>query len=206
MTVAAFVVPYDPPLQGLDNVINRDNVSARSTHDGCSHIECVERKPGVTTYSLRDDFKHLGLDFPVSMGDYHYSSDPDEPTVISAWYSPTTRGLPVKEQYRAGQQKMLEMSYEDFETNIFGHLDGMLGPYGFDAERDIAAITLNRWPHGYAWGPNPLFDPDYAEGEAPNEIGRRPFGRIRIANSDAGARAYLDCAIDEAWRAVSELD
>ena len=47
---------------------------------------------------------------------------------------------------------------------------------------------------------------DFPEGEAPHEIGRQPFGRIRIANSDAGARAYLDCAIDEAWRAVNEFD
>ena len=48
-------------------------------------------------------------------------------------------------------------------------------------------------------------DPDYAEGEAPHERGRRPHGRIAIANSDAGARAFVDCAIDQAWRAVGEL-
>ena len=30
-------------------------------------------------------FKHLPLDFPVSMGDYHYSKGPDEPIVIAAW-------------------------------------------------------------------------------------------------------------------------
>ena len=81
----------------------------------------------------------------------------------------------------------------------------MLGAGDFDPARDIEAIVVNRWPHGYAWVPNPLFDPETAPGKAPHEIGRRRFGRIAIANSDSGARAYLDCAIDQAWRAVGEL-
>jgi spermidine dehydrogenase len=50
-----------------------------------------------------------------------------------------------------------------------------------------------------------LFDPDFAEGEAPNVVGRKRFGRIAIANSDAGAVAYMNVAIDEAYRAVREL-
>jgi spermidine dehydrogenase len=48
-------------------------------------------------------------------------------------------------------------------------------------------------------------DPDYAPDEYPHVRGRRPFGRIRIANSDAGARALLPSAIDQAHRAVEEL-
>ena len=60
-------------------------------------------------------------------------------------------------------------------------------------------------PHGYAFEFNSLWDPPFAPGEAPNEIGRRPFGRIRIANSDAGAYAYTQSAIDQAHRAVSEI-
>ena len=42
-------------------------------------------------------------------------------------------------------------------------------------------------------------------GQAPHEIGRRRLGRIAIANSDAGAAAYTDSAIDQAHRAVREL-
>ena len=71
--------------------------------------------------------------------------------------------------------------------------------------QDIEGITIGRWAHGYAYGYNSLFDPDFAEGEAPNEVGRKPFGRIAIANSDAGAIAYMDTAINEAYRAVQEL-
>jgi spermidine dehydrogenase len=76
---------------------------------------------------------------------------------------------------------------------------------GFDPARDITAITVNRWPHGYAYEYNPLFDPKWPPGEAPHEIGRARFGPIAIANSDAAAAAYTDAAIDQAHRAVEEL-
>ena len=80
----------------------------------------------------------------------------------------------------------------------------MLGAFGFDADRDIEAITINRWSHGYAYDYMELYDPEWPEGEAPHELGRKPFGRISIANSDSENKAYLDGAIDAAWRAVNE--
>jgi hypothetical protein len=36
-------------------------------------------------------------------------------------------------------------------------------------------------------------------------IGRKPFRRVTIANSDAAATAYIDAAIDQAWRAAREI-
>ena len=36
-------------------------------------------------------------------------------------------------------------------------------------------------------------------------VGRQRFGRIAIANSDAGADAYTHAAIDQAWRAINDL-
>jgi spermidine dehydrogenase len=150
-------------------------------------------------------FKRLFLDFPVSMGDYHYSKGPDEPIVISAWYSPTTRGLPAKDQYRAGRAKLMQMSYDDFETDIYSHLDGMLGPHGFDVEREIAAITLNRWPHGYAYEFEGIgVAGEYNRYNGPHITGRAQLGRISIANSDSEAYAYVQGAIDAADRAVNE--
>jgi spermidine dehydrogenase len=145
------------------------------------------------------------LDFPVSLGDYRYSPGPDEPVVVHMSRTMTHPGTPPRDQSRAGRYELLGTSFEMIEREIRTHLSGMLGPGGFDPARDIAAIAVNRWPHGYAFEPSPLFDPEYAPGEAPHEIGRQPFGRITIANSDAGASAYLDTAIDQAWRAVGEL-
>jgi spermidine dehydrogenase len=150
-------------------------------------------------------FKRMFLDFPVSMGDYHYSKGPDEPIVISAWYSPTTRGLPAKDQYRAGAAKLMEMSYDDFEKDIYSHLDGMLGSHGFDAEREIAGITLNRWPHGYAYEFEGVGVPgEYDRYNGPHIAGRAQLGRISIANSDSEAYAYIQGAVDAADRAVDE--
>jgi spermidine dehydrogenase len=145
------------------------------------------------------------LDYPVSLGDYNYSKSPDEPIVISGWFSPTSRGLPAKDQYRAGRDRLMQMSYDDFEQDIYSHLDGMLGPYGFDAEREIAAITLNRWSHGYAYEYEGMGVPaEYGRNKGPHIAGRAQIGRISIANSDSEARAYVDGAIDAADRAVNE--
>jgi spermidine dehydrogenase len=81
----------------------------------------------------------------------------------------------------------------------------MLGRAGFDPARDIDGLTVNRWAHGYAYTPKRLFDPDWTEQERPWVVGRQPFGQIAIANSDSGASAYTDTAIDQAYRAVTEL-
>ena len=84
-------------------------------------------------------------------------------------------------------------------------LDGLLGPAGFEVSEDILAITVNRWPHGYSYEYMQLWDPEWAPGEAPHEIGRQRFGSIVIANADAGASAYTHVAIDQAHRAVADL-
>jgi hypothetical protein len=36
-------------------------------------------------------------------------------------------------------------------------------------------------------------------------IGRQPFGRIHIANSDADGHAYTNIAIDQGSRAIREI-
>jgi spermidine dehydrogenase len=96
------------------------------------------------------------------------------------------------------------MSFDDFEEKVRDELLRMLGPGGFDPARDIAAITVNRWSHGYGYVPNPLFDPDDYENSV-LAVARQPFGRVAIANSDAGGDAYAHLAIDHAARAVREL-
>ncbi len=94
---------------------------------------------------------------------------------------------------------------ETFERQIREQLDRTLSAGGFDAARDITAITVNRWPHGYAPEYNPLFDADVPEAQRPQIIGRARFGRIAIANSDCGGGAYTDIAINQGHRAVMEL-
>src|SRR5467141_2354574 len=148
---------------------------------------------------------YTALDFPVSLGQYRFPSNPEEPMVLFMLRTPCRPGLPPRDQHRAGRMELMQTPFTTFERNIRDQLARMLGGAGFDAARDIEGITVNRWAHGYAFAPNSLFDPDWKEEEKPWVIGRKAFGKIAIANSDAGASAYTDVAIDQAWRAVGEL-
>ena len=146
------------------------------------------------------------LDAPVSIGEYHATESPDQPIVIHMMKTPCQPGLPARDQHRAGRIELFSTTFETMERNIRDQLVRTLGPGGFDPARDITAITVNRWPHGYAYEYNSLFDDFWLEGgETPCEVARKPFGRISIANSDAGAYAYTDEAINQAWRAVGEI-
>jgi spermidine dehydrogenase len=146
---------------------------------------------------------YVALDFPVTLGEYKFPSNPEEPMVLFMLRTPCKPGLSQREQHRAGRAELLRTPFTTFERNIRDQLGRTLP--GFDPARDIEGITVNRWAHGYAYGYNSLFDPDWSEEEKPWVLGRKPFGHIAIANSDAGAIAYTDCAIDQAYRAVSEL-
>jgi len=148
---------------------------------------------------------YAALDFPVSLGEYQFPSKPEEPMVLFMLRTPCKPGLPTREQHRAGRAELMRTSFATFERNIRDQLGRMLGPQGFDPASDIDGITVNRWAHGYAYNQSSLFDPDWTEEQKPWVVGRKPFGNIAIANSDAGASAYTDCAIDQAYRAVTEL-
>ena len=145
------------------------------------------------------------LNFTVDIGAYTSPRSPDEPTLIRMTRTPCKPGLPEHEQNKAGRTELLATPFEVFEREIRGQLARMLGGGGFDPATDITAITVNRWPHGYAPENNSLFDPDVPESERPHVRGRARFGRIAIANSDSGGGAYTDVAIEQAHRAVTEL-
>ncbi len=147
----------------------------------------------------------ITLDSSVNIGEYHSSKSPDEPILLRMTRTPCMPGLSARDQQRAGHYELLATPFETFERNIRDQLGRVLGPGGFDPARDIEAITVNRWPHGYAYEYNPLWDPDWPVGERPCDIARQRFGRIAIANSDAAAAAYTDQAFDQAYRAVQEL-
>ena len=148
---------------------------------------------------------YTALDFPVSVGQYQFPSNPEEPMVLFMLRTPCRPGLAPRDQHRAGRMELMQTPFATFERNIREQLARMLGGAGFDAARDIQGITVNRWAHGYAFTPNALFDPDWKEEEKPWVLGRKRFGKIAIANSDAGADAYTNVAIDQAHRAVGEL-
>jgi spermidine dehydrogenase len=147
----------------------------------------------------------VNLDQPVNIGDYKCSHSPEEPILVRMLRTPCQPGLSAREQQRAGHYELLATPFETFERNIRDQLERVLAGGGFNSARDIEAITVNRWPHGYAYEYNPLWDPDWPDGQRPCDIARQRHGRITIANSDAAAAAYTDQAIDQGFRAVQEL-
>jgi spermidine dehydrogenase len=149
---------------------------------------------------------YVNLDLPVSIGGYECTKKPDEPIVVHMMKAACKPGHPIREQHKLGRIQLYTTTFETYERNIREQLSRMLGPGGFDPKKDILEITVNRWPHGYAYEYNSLADDFWLNGgELPCQVARKSFGRIAIANSDADAYAYTDCAIDEAYRAVQEL-
>jgi spermidine dehydrogenase len=149
---------------------------------------------------------YVNLDLPVSIGGYQCARKPEDPIVVHLMKAACHPGLPARQQHSYGRMELYTTTFETIERSIREQLARILGPGGFDPSRDIAGITVNRWPHGYAYEYSSLWDPFWLEGgETPCEIARKPSGLIAIANSDAGAYAYTDEAINQAYRAVTEI-
>jgi spermidine dehydrogenase len=167
------------------------------------------REGGASVYQCPGSFFPLVSHAPpVTLGDYRASDRPDEPMVMFMGHMPAPEGDGTqsgRDLCRLGRHRLLTTSFAEYEKEIRKQLTGMFGQYGFDADRDIGAITINRWSHGYAYEYMELYDPAWKEGEAPHELARKPIGRISIANSDSEAHAYVQSAIDAAVRAVGEV-
>ncbi|HWF38909.1 MAG TPA: NAD(P)-binding protein [Candidatus Acidoferrales bacterium] len=168
------------------------------------------QKLGIRSVSAPDMFHdNVSLAEAVSLGDLHHPQTPDEPVVLHMSKIPTAPGKPRKEQHHIGRMLLYTTTFETFERNIRDQLTRTLGDGGFDPARDIVAITVNRWPHGYAYTYNSLFEPMdwvYTQTDArPCVAARKPYGLITIANSDAAASPHTDAAMLEAHRAVQQV-
>ena len=147
-------------------------------------------------------YKQAELAYPVSLGDFQRSQTPDQPMIVHMCHVPLFTNIKGPEQWREGRRQILTTPYSEFERHAFEQLDQALGEAGFDSSKDILGITVNRWPHGYAYSNDLLWGEEFPAGEAPWEIGRKAFGNIHIANSDAAAEANTKQAINQAYRAV----
>ena len=164
------------------------------------------QKLGVSSINAPGAYwNSVSLNWAMNIGEYHTPRTPEEPILLHMSRTPCKPGLPARDQHKAGRGELLITPFEVFERKVRDQLARTLGAGGFDPVHDIEAITVNRWPHGYGYEYNPLFDPAWPEGHQPHILGRKRFGRIAIANSDSGATAYTDVAIDQAYRAVNEL-
>ena len=150
-------------------------------------------------------YKQVELAYPVSIGDYKFNKSPDDSMVLHMCHSHHSKDIKGPDQWREGRRRLLSTPFSVYEGHVKDQLDGALGGGGFDSDRDISAITVNRWPHGYSYSNELIWEPDWENEESkPWVIGRQQYGRISIANSDAGASADTNSAITHGIRAAQE--
>jgi spermidine dehydrogenase len=161
---------------------------------------------GIAGFQAPGHYWHgAEMDFPVSMGRYRFAEGPDDPVILHLSKIPVEPGKPPREQAQAGRWLLSRAPFEEMEREVRDLLGRALGAGGFDPARDIEAITVSRWSHGYAYEYMRPWDGFWPDGPLPIETARQPWGRIAIANADSGAYAYAHSAIDQATRAVREL-
>jgi hypothetical protein len=201
------IIPYivpDLPAEQKDALHYASKVPLQSTSVLVRNWESLRRLGVSAIHAPNGYHTDLWVDTPLSIGGYDSAVDPKEPAVIIMWRNPNKPGLPRREQNRMGRAVMLAETFDSIERETRAQLDRMLGTAGFESRRDILGLTVNRWPHGYAYTYDTLGDPDLPEADRPHVRGRRMFGRIAIANADSGAAAFSNVAIDQAERAVQE--
>ncbi len=203
------VIPYiceELPDQQKEALASAQKVPLLYTNVAIRNWTSFQKAGANSIYAPGMYHSFMNLDLPVSIGGYECARKPEEPIVVHMMKAACHPGRPARDQHRMGRMELFMTTFDTMERKIRDQLARALGPGGFDPARDIAAITVNRWPHGYAYEYNSLFDKFWLEGGVtPCEIARKPHGRIAIANADAGAYAYTDEAINQAYRAVGEL-
>jgi spermidine dehydrogenase len=203
------VIPYiceELPEKQKEALASAQKVPLLYTNVALRNWTSFQKVGASSVYAPGMYHSYVNLDLPVSMGGYEFPRKPEEPIVVHMMKAACHPGRPAREQHAMGRMELYTTTFETMERSIRDQLARTLGAGGFDPDRDIAAITVNRWPHGYAYEYNSLFDSFWLEGgEIPCEVARKPYGRIAIANADAGAYAYTDEAINQAYRAVGEI-
>jgi spermidine dehydrogenase len=203
------VIPYicdELPDKQKEALASAAKVPLLYTNVAIRNWKSFQKLGASSVYAPGGYHSRFNLDLPVSIGEYECSQKPGDPIVVHMMKTPCKPGRPARDQHQIGRIELFTTTFETMERNIREQMARTLGPGGFDPARDITAITVNRWPHGYAYEYSSLWDKFWLEGgETPCEVARRPYGRIAIANADAGAYAYTDCAIDQAYRAVQEV-
>jgi len=140
---------------------------------------------------------------PMQVGRYQPPLDPEQPAILT-FYTPFHHpGLPLREQATLGRLQLLQTSYPEFERQIYRQMMKLFAASGFDPERDVAGLVLNRWGHAFSV-PFPGFFGG-ASGRAPRDVIRTPHGRIAFAHSELNGWQHWGPAADEGRRAFHQL-
>ncbi|MFT6956558.1 MAG: spermidine dehydrogenase [Halieaceae bacterium] len=126
--------------------------------------------------------------------------EPDKPTVLTMYNSFCTPGLPLEQQTVAARMRMFGMTYENVEKKVKEQFTAMFAAGGFDAERDIAGIIVNRQGHAYVATPPGFFFGKNGKPSASDVI-REPHGRVAFAHAELQGMQMWEGAAHEGERA-----
>ncbi|MBV7435441.1 NAD(P)-binding protein [Cardiobacteriaceae bacterium TAE3-ERU3] len=146
------------------------------------------------------------LDYPVNMGGYECPKNPEQAIVVHMVRTPSPYGTMagIRDTASLGRKLVYGLPFEALEAEALNQLDAMLSTVGQSARPLVEAITINRWAHGYSHETAMLAD-DLDAVDGILNTAHAPIGNVHIANSDSGWSAYMHTAIDQAWRAVEEI-
>jgi spermidine dehydrogenase len=140
---------------------------------------------------------------PMDTGDLTQPFDPEKPTVMTFYVPFNNPGFPPEVQGAIGRAELLSKSYADYEKEIIDQMTSMFSDYGFNAEKDIAGIVLNRWGHAYI-SPQPGFHFGKDGKDAPKEVVKKGFGRIQFGHSELTGYMSHVRALRDGARAAGE--
>ena len=151
---------------------------------------------------------HLGsfcnIRHPMIFGKHQEPFDPDKPIVLTFYIGFTKPGLPAQEQAARVRWDLLSKSYSQIEFTLRNQMMEMFASTGFDHNRDIVGIILNRWGHsfsvetpGFVYGVNG--DP------SPLDIVKKQFGRIAFGHAEHNGLQEWFGGVENGERAVRQV-
>lgn len=159
---------------------------------------------GVTACRWLDDDSGLGYCCNIRQcmvsPDHRPALHPDRPAVLSFYMGLPVPGLPAAQQGMAARARLLATSYLDYELRVRQQMVRLFSAHGFAAERDIAAIVLNRWGHARLIEP-PGFHYGHGGKPSPLERVRQGYGRIAIGHSELNGSQHWGSALEYGRRA-----
>jgi len=159
-------------------------------------------KLGISSGRIFEGFgDFFSIRRPMITGKHTQPYHPDKPIAITFYVPFHKPGYSVKEQGQLGRLELLNKSYAEYEQIIVEQMTSMFASSGFDANRDIAGIILNRWGHAYI-SPQPGFHFGKNGNDAPREIVRKGFGRIQFGHSELSGYMSHTRALNEGSRAA----
>ena len=155
---------------------------------------------GITACRWFDDADGFGYccnlrQTMIGAKQYAPALHPDKPAVLSFYLGLPVPGLPAAQQGAAARAVFLATPYADFEKRIRNQMVRMFAAHGFEPQRDIAAIVLNRWGHARLIEP-PGFHYGVQGKPSPLERVRAGYGRIAIGHSELNGGQHWGSALE----------